>query len=58
MLVEKPGHVHRTDVFPALEESPGQDGYGVRVRLHEIGHDFGELDLLFERVDLALLVGE
>lgn len=28
------------------------------MRLHQICHDFGKLDFLFERVDLPLLVGE
>lgn len=58
MLVQKPRHVCGTDVFPALEEATGEDWYGVGVRLHEVGHDFCELDFFFQRVDLALLVRE
>ena len=58
VLVQKPRHVPRTDVFPTLEEPPRQDRYGVRVRLHEVGHDLCELDFLVQRVDLPLLVGE
>ena len=48
MLVEKFGHVERGDVFSGFEKAAGEDGDGVGMGLHEVGHDFCELDLVGE----------
>ena len=58
MLIQEPRHIPRTDVFPALKETPRKYWYGICMRLHEICHHFCELDFIFERGDLPLLVRE
>lgn len=58
MLIQEPGHIPRADVFPTLQKPTGQYGYGIRMCLDQICHHFRELDLILERVDLPLLVGE
>ena len=58
MLIQKSRHIPRIDIFPTLKETPRQDWYSVCMRLHEICHHFCELDFIFQRVDLPLLVGQ
>lgn len=56
MLVQKLGHIRRTDVLSTLQKPTGKYRYGFRMRLYQICHDLCELDLIFQRVDLPLLV--
>lgn len=58
MLVQKFGHVHRTDVFSTFQKPTGENWYGICMRLYQICHDFCELDLIFQCVYLPLLIRE
>lgn len=54
MLVQKSCHIPGTNVFPCLQETSRQDTDCVAVRLHQVGHDFGEFYFIFEGRDFAL----
>lgn len=54
VLVQEARHLLRADVAAGLEESPSQDADGVGVRVHQVGHDLGEADLVLQRLDALL----
>ena len=56
MLVEESSYITRTDVFATFEETPSENGDRVRVGLDEIGHDFCEMNLIFEVGDPTFLI--
>lgn len=56
MLVKKARHVSRIDVLSALEETPGQYRYCIRVCLNKVCHDLGELDLILKVAYASFLV--
>ena len=56
MLIEKTCDVRRADVSSTFEKPTSKRWDRVGMCLNEVGHDFGELDLIFEAGDTALLV--
>jgi len=54
MLVQEARHVFGLDVLSGFQKTSCQDADGVCVCLHQVGHDLCELDLLFQRLYLAL----
>ena len=58
VLVEELGDFEGGDVFSGFEEAAGQDRDGVGVGLDQVGHYFGELDLVGEVGDGFFLPGE
>lgn len=58
MRVQEAGHLGCRDVFATFEEAAGEDGNGVGVRLHELGEDLGEADLVVQTTNCALLPGK
>ena len=48
VFVQKPSHLRPGNVLAAFEESLGQDGDGVRMRLHQVRHHLGELPFVIQ----------
>lgn len=47
MLVQETGNFVLANVLPRLQESSCQNRNGIAVSLHQVGHDFGESDFIF-----------
>ena len=58
MLIQEFCDLGWTDIFPALQESPSQNRYGIRMGLDQVCHDLGELTFIFQGCDPSLLVGK
>ena len=51
VFVQEASDLCGTYVPPRFEKATSEDGDCVRVRLYQVGHDLGEFDFLFERVN-------
>lgn len=58
MFVEESGDFFCGNVFSGLEKAARKDADGVAVGLDQVGHDFGELDFIFERFYPPLRIRE
>lgn len=56
MLIKKPRYISGADILPTFKKATGKYRNGIGMRLNEVGHDFGELDLIFQVGDASLLV--